>query len=250
MIDLVRSEWVKIRSVRSTVALFVVGVGLTVLVAVLQARSIAHHVDQVANPAEISQHLGDLTVGVYLAVFLFGALGVQVIGQEHRFNTIRVTFVAAPIRWRVLTAKVITVAACVAVVSALLVVLCIGVGLLVLPDLQIDGVDQRLMLGIVGLSVGWAIMGIGVGAIVRQPIAGILVMLGVPFIAETLLLSLFPATAPWLVFQNGIQMAVRTTGNEGSDVALRSVAGGALYFFAVTAVILAVGFVLTDRRDA
>ena len=56
-----------------------------------------------------AHNLTDLTVGVSLACLLFGVLGVQVIGQEYRFNTIRPTFTAAPRRLPVVLAKLIVV---------------------------------------------------------------------------------------------------------------------------------------------
>ena len=54
-------------------------------------------------------NLGNVIGGVQVAIFLFGTLGVQIIGQEYRFNTIRPTFTAAPWRMRVLAAKLVVV---------------------------------------------------------------------------------------------------------------------------------------------
>ena len=251
MINLIRSEFIKFRSVRSTLVVLGAAGALVILVAALQAHSIAGDVDRL--PAgTVSQTLGDLSAGVSIAVFLFGALGVQVIGQEYRFNTIRTTFAAAPIRWRVLVAKLIVVTVAVGVVSLVMMGVCAAIGAAFLPDFTVDGLDQRVILGTVLFGMGWSAMGLGVGAIVRQPIAGILVLLGEAFVAENIIVSLFHSTAPWLPFQNGFQMTVRNQGGDGpgGDIVFRSVFAGGVYFFIVTAIVLGIGLYLANRRDA
>jgi ABC-type transport system involved in multi-copper enzyme maturation permease subunit len=249
MIHLIRAEVIKFRSVRSTVVLLTVAGALVVLIAVLQARDINGKIDD--GLGAVSQQLGDLTGGVALAVFLFGALGVQVIGQEYRFNTIRTTLAAAPIRWKVLTAKlVVTTVAC-AAMSALMLGACALIGSTMLDGFGIDGTDRRLLWAVPLFAAGWSAMGLGVGAIVRQPIAGILILLGEAFVAENILVNLFPRTVPWLPFANGVQMAMQESGAEGSDeVVLRSMLAGGVYFFVVTAVVLAIGTYLATQRDA
>ncbi|MEZ5179175.1 MAG: ABC transporter permease subunit [Acidimicrobiales bacterium] len=249
MIGLIRSEVVKFRSVRSTVVLLTVA-GASWCSSPSSRRDIAHHVDDPGTVAP--QQLGDLTGGVALAVFLFGALGVQVIGQEYRFNTIRTTLAAAPNRWKVLTAKFVVVTVACAAMSALMVGACLLVGQLMLDGFSIDGTDRRIAWAIPLFAAGWSAMGLGVGAIVRQPIAGILILLGEAFVAENVLVNLFPRTAPWLPFANGVQMAMRDSGGDGpgGEVVLRSVLAGGIYFFLVTAVVLAVGAYLANERDA
>ncbi len=244
MIDLVRAEIIKFRSVRSTVVLLTVAGALVVLVAVLQVRDIE------AND-RISRQLGDLTGGVTLAVFLFGALGVQVIGQEYRFNTIRTTLAAAPIRWKVLLAKLVVVTVACALMALVGIGACALIGSRFLDGFRVDGIDHRLIWATSLFAAGWSAMGLGIGSIVRQPIAGILLLLGEAFVAEPLVVSLFPGTAAWLPFANGVQMTTRDGAGGGSSEAVyRSILAGGTYFFLVTAVVLAVGANLVARRDA
>jgi ABC-2 type transport system permease protein len=246
MSDLIRSEWIKFRSVRSTVILVLSAGALVVLVAVIAANH--------ARGQSGVVHLGDLTAGVSVAAFLFGALGVQVIGQEYRFNTIRPTFTAAPWRGRVLAAKLIVTTVACAAVSLVMVGVCGLIGMAMLGDrFEIDSLDHRVVLGIVLFSIGWSAMGLGVGAIIRQPVAGMLVLLGEGFVAEQILAGLVKATQPWLPFLNGVQMTVRNPHGDGdgaTDTIFRSVLGGGIYFFLVAVVLLAVGWALALRRDA
>lgn len=238
MINLIRSEWIKFRSVRSTV-LLVLSAGLLVIViggfAVNDKRG------------DASSHLGDITVGIPFALFLFGTLGVQIIGQEYRFNTIRPTFTAAPWRVRVLIAKLIVVTAATAVVALVMVLVCALVGMAVLDPFTIDGLDQRVIWGTVVFAVGWTMMGMGVGAIIRQPVAGIVILLVEAFVAENILANLVRSSGKWLPFLNGIQMTVRNPDTSGY---FREPLGGGIYFFAVAIVVWVIGALLVVKRDA
>lgn len=241
MIHLIHSEVIKFRSVRSTVVVLACAVGITVVFALVQANDLS------GGSATI--HLGDINAGASISAFLFGALGVQVIGQEYRFNTIRTTFAAAPIRWRVLLAKLAVVVGACALAALTMMLVCVALGYAIVDNFELDGLDQRLLWGTVLFAAGWSAMGLGVGAIVRQPIAGILILLGEGFVAEPIVVQIFKWTAPWLPFLNGAQMMSRSSQSSG-DMEFRSVLGGGIYLFVVTAIALAVGAVLANRRDA
>ena len=238
MINLIRSEWVKLRSVRSTLITLVLAGGLMVLVAVLSARN--------ANARGDAINLSGLTGGVTAAVFIFGTLGVQIIGQEYRFNTIRPTFTAVPRRLQVLVAKLIVITVAVGVTSAAMVGFCYLIGTTMVDQFIVDGIDHRIMYGIVLFSMIWAAFGLGIGAIVRQPIAGILIMVGEAFVAENLISALFPKTMKWMPFNNGIQMTLRV--DEMSN--MQGMLAGGIYFAAIAAALVAIGMVLANRRDA
>jgi ABC-2 type transport system permease protein len=278
VIDLIRSEWIKFRSVRSNVLLVLAAGGVVVLLAFTSANQTNNDRNRVDCPTEASTgepgspttvdpgapveqcdradgallagaartHLSDVTIGIPFALFLFGALGVQIIGQEYRFSTIRTTFTAVPRRKRVLAAKFAVVSLACAAVSVVMIALCAGIGALVLDGFSIDSMDHRVILGIVLFNVGWTGMGMGVGAIIRQPVAAILVLLAEAFVVENILLATLPDTGSFLPFLNGIQMTVRDDGGEG----LRSVFAGGVYFFVFAAAVWAVGLLLVDRRDA
>lgn len=282
MNHLVRSEWIKFRSVRSTVVTLVLAGAIVVLVAVLVARQANDDVSTTCEPMTTEQlattttttppsdggfvvsnsYCGDgyvavtepnttnltgLTGGVSFAALLFGVLGVQIIGQEYRFNTIRPTFTAAPNRFKVLTAKLIVVTVACAVVSVVMIGFCYLVGTSMVDRFELDAVDQRLFWSIPLFAALWTTAGIGVGAIVRQPIAGILILLGESLVLENLLAGLFEWTQPWLPFVNGFQMTLRV---EEGDTGLRPVLEGGIYFAVVCFALFAIGTVLANRRDA
>lgn len=240
MINLLRAEWIKIRSVRSTLIMLAAAGVLTVLFAVLIAN------EQRNDPFAGVGHLGDVIAGVQVAIFLFGTLGVQVIGQEYRFNTIRPTLTAAPWRLKVLVAKTIVVAVAAAIVSVIMLAVCVLIGSAMLDPFEIDGIDQRIIWATVLFAMGWTMYGVALGAIVRQPIAAIVILLIQGLVAEPLLATIVKATGPWMPFQNGIQMTARS----GDPEHFRSIFAGGVYFFLFTFVLWAIGAFLVNKRDA
>ena len=258
MIDAIRSEWIKFRSVRSTVILVLTAGALVILVAVLASNSANHDAAKAAcgsigsfapqGPNSPCQtHLGDISVGVSIAAFLFGVLGVQIIGQEYRFNTIRTTFTAVPRRGRVLAAKLVVVTAATALVSVVMLAVTWAIGTVMVHHFSVDSLDQRVILGTVLFGVGWTALGMGVGSILRQPIAGMVALLLDGFVVEQLLAGLVHASGPWLPFLNGLQMTRR---NHPEELHTRSVLAGGIYFFVVAALLWGVGAYLASRRDA
>jgi ABC-2 type transport system permease protein len=272
--NLLRSEWIKVRSVRSTIVLLVAAGALTILFTIIAANDKRDHTtfecqgqtttqttdtspdggfsstgacpDGVVE-VPVTSHLGDVTVGVQVAIFLFGILGVQIIGQEYRFNTIRPTFTAAPRRLRVLVAKLVVITVAAAAVSVVMLAVSAAIGSVMLQRFEIDGVDIRVIWATILFAMGWTAYGMGLGAIMRQPIAAIVVLVVQGLIAEALLANTVHALGPWMPFLNGIQM----TGREPNDQEIfRSIFAGGVYFFAVTAVVWAIGAYLVNKRDA
>jgi ABC-2 type transport system permease protein len=280
VINLLRSEWIKFRSVRSTLITLLIAGALVVLVAVLTANHLNSESDNIrceptssittettvpvdpnapdgfstcgdgytAVTGAQTTHLSDVTGGVVFAALLFGVLGVQVIGQEYRFNTIRPTFTAAPRRLKVVAAKLIVVCGSCALIAAAMVGFCWLAGSVMLEQFQIDGTDRRIAWGIVVFSVLWSAAGLGVGAIVRQPIAGILILVAESLVVEGLIGGIKPAAQKWLPFTNGLQMTYR--GDESDSMHLQSLLAGGIYFAAFCALLVAIGAILVNRRDA
>lgn len=272
--NLVRSEWIKFRSVRSNLFVLLAALGVIVLASVLGAHDASTNGTTtcqqapagspaasgrqdpdslaacgegsvlVSSNAEV--HLVDVTGGSVFAALMFAVLGVQVIGQEYRFSTIRPTFTAAPHRRRVMVAKLLLISAVAAVGSAVNVVVAAVLGRVVAGGLVIDGVDRRVAWGIVLFTVLWTVAGMGVGALARQPVAGIVIIAGEALILESLLQSLVHSSAPWVPFYNGLQMVQSPV----TDSDLRSTFAGGVYFAAVCIAVWLAGTVMVARRDA
>jgi len=114
----VRSEWTKLRSVRSTwiclLIVFVAGVGLSALVSNIEAGQWSHLglADRASfDPVRFSQ------TGSFLSQFVVGVLGAMVVTAEYATGSIRTTLSITSKRTTVLAAKLLVIGAVVLVVA-------------------------------------------------------------------------------------------------------------------------------------
>ncbi|MDX6359373.1 MAG: type transport system permease protein [Nocardioidaceae bacterium] len=136
------------------------------------------------------------------------ALGVILITQEFRHQTISSTFLAAPRRWEVLISKTIAVVV-IGIVYGVVSVISSGVfGALVLTlkgeATYLDNAQVwRTFVMILLVFVLWALLGFGFGMLVRNQLAAVFIALGIALIAQIILQILFGAlgwdTAPKLL---------------------------------------------------
>jgi ABC-2 type transport system permease protein len=176
----VRSEWIKFWSVRSTpvtlagnVAGFA-GIGMLACAAGIGAG--------VVSPAGMS-----MTGGV-LSTLVLGGLGVLVMTSEYGTGLIRATLAAVPARLPVLAAKTLvfaTVTFTVMLITALITFTAgqtlIAGGGLTLTD---DGVP-RVLLGTVAYQTGAGVLGLLLGALIRSTPAAVGTYFAVTFLLGT-----------------------------------------------------------------
>ncbi len=244
----VRSEWIKLRSARSNVVLLtlaiVVPVAFTVLVCALPKKS---------DLTDSDTDLFSLTLaGTTIGLILFGVLGVLIIGQEYRHNTIRVTFTAQPRRRRVMGAKLITLALTAAVSGAAATGLSYVVGNAILTsrgfDILLPGTTQlRAAVGTVLLYILYAVCGLGLGAIIRATAGAITLLVVWPLIVETTLGAVVSSTRKYLPF-NAASALTNTDTTRGSDMFTPWVGGA--WFAGFVAILLLLGTLSVVRRDA
>jgi hypothetical protein len=217
----VRSEWTKLRSVRSTVWSLVVAVLFTVGVAGLATAVISHHWPQMSPGDRAGFHpLEPTFAGVQLAQLAIGVLGVLVISGEYSTGMIRATMTAVPRRLPVLWAKAAVYGATTLALMVPAAFAAFFVGQAVLSGRHIDvglghaGVARAvvgagLYLTVVGL------FGLGLGAIVRNTAGGIALFAGIMFVLPPLM-NVLPASwnnaaSPYLPLQAG-ERILQTTG--------------------------------------
>jgi ABC-2 type transport system permease protein len=250
--DVLRAEFCKLRSVRSTswtlVAAVVSNVGLAALLAIFLPGQLSDNDKATFDATRVS--LG----GLHLSQIAIGVLGVLVITSEYDTGMIRVTLSAVPQRRRVLAAKAIVFTATALVVG---IVACFA-GFFVFQAFLSDaslrsslgdpGVLRAVTGGGLYLTV-LGLLGLGLGAIIRGSAGAIAALLGVLFVPP-LVLELLPRSwqdtiGPYVPLEAGSQI-----------FSLRRDAGalgpwsGFGVFCLYAAVALGVGFVLIDRRDA
>ena len=168
---LLRGEWVKLRSLRSTWITLAVGLGLMVLLGWLftaTAESGGPGGDGGGPPGlSLTDPVGLSLAGSTLAQLAIGVLGVLLVTGEYATGTIRSTFAAVPRRWPVVVGKAAVFAAVVFVGSLVAGVVAFVVGQASLGDLGVglgaDGVVRALLglalyltaIGLFGMALGW-----------------------------------------------------------------------------------------------
>jgi ABC-type transport system involved in multi-copper enzyme maturation permease subunit len=189
---LVRSEWIKLRSIRSTFWCYAILVLVTIGMAALVGANTNSGGDQMPTDIANGTLVNVNTVGVLLSSLVVGVLGVLIITGEYGTGQVRSTFTADPRRTGVILAKAVVLAVTTFVVSA--VATWIGV-LISLPLLAGNGVEPEIgspsvFLPILGSSVYLtllALLAYGIGLLVRSSAGGIAITLGILLVLPVVL---------------------------------------------------------------
>ena len=108
----VKSEWIKFRTLRSSVFMLIAAVLGMVVIGLLVAYN-TRHLSSNLQPDDLVA--SSTLQGYYLGQLLIGALGVLFVSGEFGTGMIRSTFAAVPTRWPVLVAKIVVFVAVVLV---------------------------------------------------------------------------------------------------------------------------------------
>ena len=254
-----RSEFTKLRSVRSTywtiAALFIVSVG----VAAIAGAGIANNIhNNPWNAAGADAAQASLIAFFEIGQLIIAVLGALVITSEYSTGMIRTSLTAMPRRGTVYAAKAAVFGAVALVVSLVTSFLAFFVGQAILhgtvhatlsqPDVLRAIVGSALFVTVVGL------IAFGVGAIIRHSAGAITTVIGMMFIIP-IIVQVLPQTWRYDL----IRFLPDSAGRVISITVMPS--GGEVYHmwsawpqFAVTAVyavvLLAIGAYLFRKRDA
>jgi ABC-2 type transport system permease protein len=255
--DLCRSEWTKIRTVRSTgwflLAMAVLSLGFTAFYGAKLASSWSTFdatekdwftSDTAAMILQPGATFGQLAVGV---------LGVLLMASEYSTGMIRSSVLATPRRTPILAAKAVVFDAVVLVLAAAVAVPAFLLGsALTSEQASASLADVSTVRAILAFGVFMALMGLiglAIGAIVRHPAAGIGALAGLNYVAPLLLnfvpgsfgehlVAALPATSGQVILSNG----------HNGDIVYSPLASSGI-LVAWTAVLLIAGFVSVKRRD-
>ncbi|HOZ59784.1 MAG TPA: hypothetical protein PKY70_16500 [Nakamurella multipartita] len=198
-----RSEWIKTRSLRSTwltaAAILIVVVGFGVLAAMAAGGDISGPNGGGPRLAGRGGPLATVLAGANLAVLVVAVLGAVVGAREFASGMIRTTFAAVPRRLPVLGGKLVTF---VAVVLPVVLVGLLGAffaGMAVLDhsgaatlSWSDDGV-ARALIGQALYVVGLGLIGLALGVLLRSTAAAIGTTLGAVLFLPALATALLPS---------------------------------------------------------
>jgi ABC-2 type transport system permease protein len=253
--DVLRSEWTKLRSVRSTfwalTVAVVLGIGLGAVISAAAAHGYA--TSSVSDKASWDP-TGISTSGLAIASLAIVVLGVLYISSEYSSGMIRTSLIAVPKRGRVLAAKSLVFGAVTFVVGEVISFVAFFVG-----QALISGHAPHATLGDPGVAravigagldlTALAVLAIAVGTLLRHSAAAIAslmaILLVLPGIAQALPTSWRnPVTEFWPT-EAGTQL----TNVHHSAHTLQPWPGFAVMCLFV-AIVYAVAWMLLERRDA
>jgi ABC-type transport system involved in multi-copper enzyme maturation permease subunit len=198
-LNVLASEWTKIRSLRSTYwTLFAAAgttIGLSAIVCAVYVAQFAHLNAKARadfDPASFS------LIGGVLAQLAIAVLGVLVITGEYGSGTIHTTFAAVPQRITVLAAKTAVFAAVTLVVTtaACFIAFFIGQGILSAKGIGLSIGSPGAVRVVVGTGLYLTVLGLlalGIGTLIRKTAGAITAVFGMIFVLPVVF-SLLPSS--------------------------------------------------------
>ena len=267
-LGVIRSEWIKLRTLRSTwwsfFATVVIVVGLGVLFSALRAHRFNQDTTQFRGPGPVGggglDRIGlDPTLvslrGVFLAQLAIGVLGVLVITGEYSTGMIRSSIAAVPHRRPVLIAKALVFG-----VTALILTELAAFGAFVLGQQALKSTHLQASLSthdavraIIGAGLYLTLIGllaVGLGFLIRNTAGAIAAVFGIvlvlPLLANALPTPYSTDVSKYLPLNAGTQ--ILSTTNFDSNMLSPWAGIGVTALYALAALIA--GAVVLTRRDA
>jgi ABC-type transport system involved in multi-copper enzyme maturation permease subunit len=182
---ILRSEWTKTRSLRSTVWSFIAAIVLLVGVSALISFATADNW-KTMDPGERAGFDATSTsiAGGFLAQLAIGVLGVLLISGEYSTGMIRSTMSAVPRRLPALWGKVVvfTVVTFITMLVSTLLAFAIGQQLLKSTGASVGFGDPQVMRALVGAALYLTVVGLlgmGLGALLRHSAGAISTLVGI-----------------------------------------------------------------------
>jgi ABC-2 type transport system permease protein len=254
-----RSEWTKMRSVRSTtwslVVMFVLSIGIGILATATEASRWSHASlkDRILfDPTSLS------LTGLLFGQLCIGVLGVIVMSSEYGTGTIRATLSAVPKRPMILAAKAAVFTALALVIGEIISFLSfyIGQGFLSGSAPQATLGQAGVLRAVIGGGLYIAVLGLfalGLATIIRHTAGAITafatVLLILPLISQALPSSINNVIARYLPANIGVVMMTVHSGFR-SDAPMFTPWAGFAVLLGYAAAALFVGGWLMSRRDA
>jgi ABC-type transport system involved in multi-copper enzyme maturation permease subunit len=203
VINLIRSEFLKVRSTQVWFWLLLASLAIT-------AASVVGNI-ATDNNAQLAHDLHDILTAAnsaYIASFVLGVLSVT---TEFRYQTITPTVLATPSRWRLITAKLITFA----LVGAGFAVACVVIALAItVPWVEARGVHFSLANSYTPVLAAFTVVslttliGLGAGALLKNQIVAVSVGLIVLLVVEQIVLAIPKVKYVYPYLPGGLARAV------------------------------------------
>lgn len=243
-----RSEWIKLTTIRSNRLIL----GLSVVIGVLLSWIIATFVHTDPNTHEVFTVAQTFIFSTWLSAVLSAITGTLLFTSEVEHGTLPGAMSAQPARWIIAAAKA-TMAAGFGLVMGILAMIA-GFAGAVLGGLDAGDTSTMPTVVLGGLLVTTlsAVLGLGVGMIIRHSAAAVATVLVWALVIENLLRGFLPPTTSRFLPFSAVNrlLGIRSAGDTDATVAAAlSRPLAALFFVGYSLAALAIGTVLLSRRD-
>jgi ABC-2 type transport system permease protein len=242
MTRLVRAELLKLRTARVNYGLLALSAALTAIFATLEAARAGNGSSGVPPISTVSG-LTTVTTVTGFSMLISAVLGVIAASGEFRHNTATFTYLATPVRSRLLAAKAVAAAGAGALFGLVSSVIAAAVGLAF-----VAGQASHVALGagtLVGHAAGavlaaalLASTGVGIGSLIRSQLAGVIGIFVWGVIVESVIGGLFTSVRPYLPYTAATTMAGAHLGGAAFGPA-HGLSGGAPLPFVGAALLVA-----------
>lgn len=247
---LIRAELLKIRTTKMVWGMLALSVGFVLLqvIVLLAFAGTDDEMPPLTDPETVRLTYGSATAGL-LFMMILGVVGIT---GEYRHATITQAFLTTPRRERLIAAKLAAYALAGAIVGviAVLLTLAIAVPGLALRDAPVSLFDNGVpaILGGAVLASGlYALVGLGLGSLLRNQVAAIVVAVAWIQVVEAILLAALPEVGTWLP-GGAVRSIVFGDGTSGAEELLPAWAG-VLLLLAYGLAFAAIAARTTTRRD-
>lgn len=200
MTRLIRAELYKLRTtpgpwVCVAVTMLLTGLGITTSFIVGQHGNV--HFTAPTTPLELRNLVG---AGYEAGVVMAPVLGVLCITTEYRHRILTATLLLNPRRAEVITAKVVAsgVWSLLMSVASFAMIAAMGIPLLLAEGGSVSAMLHQVgpvMPGILAAYLLLAVYGMGIGTLVRNQIAGVILALGLTLVLEPIIVAIFGSLA-------------------------------------------------------
>lgn len=254
-LGVLRSEWVKFRSLRSNVIILAATGSVMIIVGALFSGFVGGVFSNADEAGQFANNPGGASLqGVVLAQLIIGVLGILAITGEYATRTMRTSLTMVPRRLPVLWAKVavIGVATFATMLVSTVVVFFAGQAIIASGNVASASLTDpgvlRAVVGTAAYLTAIALMGLAIGTLLRSTAGAISTLVGVLFLLPGVGGLLLPAS--WR--DNVLQYLPSNAGTAFTDVhpapELLSPTAGALVVLAWVAVPLAAAAIAYKRR--
>lgn len=243
------AEFRKLFTTRTGYWLVILSLLLSAGIAILASLTVGRN----DSPAEDLQ--GIITFTTTFAYTIAGILGIIGLTGEYRHQTITPTYLAVPIRSEVVAAKLVAYLVWGAVLGVLNLAVALILTMSLLPNrlyadvsLSAPGVHTAMWAAVVITAI-FGIIGVGLGALLRNQAGAIVALVLYLFVLQNILSAIHAVRHVYTYLPGGLTAALTNSANVGSDFHLLHRGPAAVLLVAYGIGFAILGAALTIRRD-